>query len=232
MKTHLFLDDGELIDTAKKLGITSKLKDVPSLALGTSGVSVIEMVNAYATINNGGTRHKPVFITRVENYKGEVIYENTAKPKQVLDEDLAFVTTQLMTGMFDEKLNDYTAVTGSTISDKLTRFYAAKSGSTDTDNWMIGYSPQLVAGIWTGYDNNEPMTIVAEKQYAKNIWAGFMEEAHQDIAPTPFKPTEGVVGVYVNPETGLLPTKDCPVSRLTYYKAGTEPTEYCLKNTD
>ncbi|MEH7234662.1 transglycosylase domain-containing protein [Bacillus sp. JJ1562] len=232
VKTHLFLDDGELVDTAKKLGITSKLKDVPSLALGTSGVSVLEMVNAYATFNNGGTLHKPIFITRVENYKGEVIYENTPKPKKVLDEDLAFVTTQLMTGMFDEKLNDYTAVTGSTISDKLTRFYAAKSGSTDTDSWMIGYSPQLVAGIWTGYDNNEQLTIVEENKYAKNIWAGFMEEAHQDIAPKPFKPTEGVVGVYVNPDTGLLPTKDCPVSRLTYYKAGTEPTEYCSANVE
>ncbi|MCC3356281.1 transglycosylase domain-containing protein [Bacillus sp. REN16] len=232
VKTHLFLGDGELVDTAKKLGISSKLKDVPSLALGTSGVSVLEMVNAYATIDNGGTLHKPIFITRVENYKGEVIYENKPKPKKVLDEDLAFVTTQLMTGMFDEKLNDYTAVTGSTISDRLTRYYAGKSGSTDTDSWMIGYSPQLVAGIWTGYDNNEPLTLVADKQYAKNIWAGFMEEAHQDSAPKPFKPTEGVVGVYVNPDTGLLPTKDCPVSRLTYYKAGTEPTEYCSKNVE
>lgn len=232
VKTHLFLDDGELVDTAKKLGVTSKLKDVPSLALGTSGVSVLEMVNAYSTINNGGNLHTPIFITRVENYKGEVIYENTPKPKKVLDEDLAFVTTQLMTGMFDEKLNDYTTVTGATVSDKLTRFYAGKSGSTDTDNWMIGYSPQLVAGIWTGYDENESLTIVAEKQYAKNIWAGFMEEAHQNIAPTPFKPTEGVVGVYVNPDTGLLPTKDCPVSRLTFYKKGTEPTEYCSKNVE
>ncbi|WP_453992912.1 transglycosylase domain-containing protein [Bacillus nitroreducens] len=232
VKTHLFLDDGELVSTAKKLGIKSKLEDVPSLALGTSGVSVIEMVNAYATFNNGGMRHQPIFITRVENYKGEVIYENSPEPKKVLDEDLAFVTTQLMTGMFDEKLNDYTAVTGSTISKKLTRFYAGKSGSTDTDSWMIGYSPQLVAGIWTGYDQNDPMTIVAEKQYAKNIWAGFMEEAHQDIPPKPFKPTDGVVGVYVNPDTGLLPNKDCPVSRLTYYKAGTEPTEYCTKNVE
>ncbi|MDR4890264.1 transglycosylase domain-containing protein [Fredinandcohnia sp. QZ13] len=232
VKTHLFLGDGELVDTAKKVGIKSKLKDVPSLALGTSGVSVLEMVNAYATFDNGGTLHKPIFITRVENYKGEVIYEKNLKPKKVLDEDLAFVTTQLMTGMFDEKLNDYTAVTGTTISDKLTRFYAGKSGSTETDSWMIGYSPQLVAGIWTGYDNNEPLTIVEESQYAKNIWAGFMEEAHQDIAPKPFKPTEGVVGVYVNPDTGLLPTKDCPVSRLTYYKKGTEPTEYCSKNVE
>ncbi|WP_077619952.1 transglycosylase domain-containing protein [Bacillus sinesaloumensis] len=232
VKTHLFLDDGELVDTARRLGIKSKLKDVPSLALGTSGVSVMEIVNAYATLDNKGMLHQPVFIERVENYKGEVIYENTPEPKQVLDEDLAFVTTQLMTGMFDEKLNDYTSVTGSTISDKLTRFYAGKSGSTDTDSWMVGYSPQLVAGIWTGYDNNEPITVVAEKQVAKNIWAGFMEEAHEDIPPTPFKPTEGVVGVYVNPETGLLPTKDCPISRLTYYKQGTEPTEYCSKQAE
>ncbi|MFT4416985.1 transglycosylase domain-containing protein [Fredinandcohnia humi] len=232
VKTHLFLGEDTLIKTAKKLGITSKLEKVPSLALGTSGVKLLEMVNAYSTIGNGGNLRKPVFITKVENYKGEVIYENDQKPKQVLDPDTAFVTTHLMTGMFDSKLNDYTAVTGTTISKKLTRFYAGKSGSTRTDSWMIGFSPQLVAGIWTGYDQNKTLDLVAEKQYAKNIWASFMEEAHKDKTPLPFTPPEGVVGVYVDPASGLLATKDCPVSRLTFYKKGTEPTEACTKHAE
>lgn len=230
VKTHLFLGEETLIKTAKSLGITSKLDNVPSLALGTSGVRVIDMVNAYSTIANGGDRREPVFITRVENYKGEVIYESENKPKSVLDPANAYVTTQLMTGMFDEKLNSYTSVTGSTISNKLTRYYAGKSGSTKTDSWMIGYSPELVAGVWTGYDKGQTMDLTAEKRYAKNIWASFMEEAHKDKPPSPFKPPEGVVGVYVNPDSGLLATKDCPVSRLTFYKNGTEPTEYCAEH--
>ncbi|MCH1626182.1 transglycosylase domain-containing protein [Ferdinandcohnia quinoae] len=232
VKTHLFLGEETLLKTAKSLGITSDLKDVPSLALGTSGVKVIDMVNAYSTIANGGSLREPVFITRVENYKGEIIYEKKTKSKSVLDPANAFVTTQLMTGMFDEKLNSYTAVTGSTISNKLTRFYAGKSGSTQADSWMIGYSPQLVAGVWTGYDKGQTMDLTAEKRYAKNIWATFMEEAHKDKPPVPFKPPEGVVGVYVNPDSGLLATKSCPVSRLTFYKKGTEPTEYCAEHLE
>lgn len=232
VKTHLFLGEDTLIKMAKKLGITSKLAEVPSLALGTSGVKLLDMVNAYSTIGNGGKLRKPIFITRVENYKGEVIYENNQKPKQILDPDLAFVTTHLMMGMFDKKLDDYTAVTGTSITNKLTRFYAGKSGTTPTDSWMIGFSPDLVAGVWTGYDKNQTLDLVAERQYSKNIWANFMEEAHKDKPPMPFKPPEGVVGVYVNPDSGLLATKDCPVSRLTFYKKGTEPTEFCTKHSD
>ncbi|MFS0863026.1 transglycosylase domain-containing protein [Fredinandcohnia sp. 179-A 10B2 NHS] len=232
VKTHLFLGEDTLIKMAKKVGISSELDKVPSLALGTSGVKLLDMVNAYSTIGNGGQLRKPIFITRVENYKGEVIYENNQKPKQVLDPDLAFVTTHLMMGMFDKKLDDYTAVTGSSITNKLTRFYAGKSGTTPTDSWMIGFSPDLVAGVWTGYDKNQTLDLVAERQYSKNIWAHFMEEAHKDKPPIPFKPPEGVVGVYVNPDSGLLATKDCPVSRLTFYKKGTEPTEFCTKHSD
>jgi len=118
----------------------------------------------------------------------------------------------------------------------ITRPYAGKSGSTETDSWMIGYSPQLVTAVWAGYDMGKPIDLTAEKTYAKNIWANFMEEALQGRPVKAFKPPkEGVVGVYVNPANGKLATKDCPVRRFTYFVAGTEPTEYCtdhLKNTD
>jgi penicillin-binding protein 2D len=232
VKTHQFIGEEELVNTAKQLGITSKLKPNLSLPLGTSPVKVIDMVKAYSTIANNGKKVEPVFIKKVVNHRGETIYEYEKSDEQILDPDVAYVTTQLMTGMFDPRLNDYTSVTGQTIVKEITRPYAGKSGTTTTDSWMIGYTPQLVTGVWTGYDKDQTIDSIAEKQYAKKIWVRFMEEGLKGKPVKSFKPTEGVVGVYINPDNGKLATKSCPVKRLTYYVAGTEPTEYCTEHLD
>lgn len=114
---------------------------VPSLALGTSGVRVIEMANAYSLFANGGKKVNPTLITRVEDYNGNVIYEKEEETEKVLDPAKAYVMTQMLTGIFDPKLNGYAKVTGGTVINDITRPYAGKSGSTETDSWMIGYSP-------------------------------------------------------------------------------------------
>jgi 1A family penicillin-binding protein len=236
VKTHLFLGEDTLIHTARKFGLSTKMKEVPSLALGTSGVRVIEMANAYSMFANGGNQVSPTLITKVEDYNGNTIYEKTNETKKVLNPARAYVMTQMMAGVFDPKLNGYTKVTGSTVLKDLTRPYAGKSGSTDTDSWMIGFSPQLVTAVWAGYDAGKVMDVVPEKTYAKNIWAGFMEEALKDKPVKEFRPPkEGVIGVYVDPSNGKLATSDCPVRRFTYFVSGTEPTEYCtehIKNGD
>ncbi len=228
VKTHLFIGQDTLPETAKeKFGLTTKVKKYPSSALGTSGARVIDMVNAYSIFANGGYKVKPVFITKVEDWSGNVIYEHESKKEQVLDPDLTYVMTHMLTGIFDPKLNDYSTVTGIQIRKDATRPYAGKSGTTNTDNWMIGYSPQLTAGVWTGYDREKEISLVDDKYYAKKIWVHFMEEALKDEPVKNFKPTKGVVGVAVNPHNGLLATEDCPVQRFTYFVKGTEPTEYC-----
>jgi penicillin-binding protein 2D len=236
VKTHLYLGEESLVHMAKKFGISTKMSKVPSLALGTSGVRVIEMANAYSMFANGGKKVTPTLITRVEDYNGKVIYEKEASHEQVLDPGKAYVMTSMMTGIFDPKLNGYASVTGSTIKNVLTRPYAGKSGSTNTDSWMIGFTPQLVTAVWAGYDKGSPIDLVAEKGYAKNIWAHFMEDALKDKPIKEFNaPKDGVVGVYVDPANGKLATSDCPEYRLTYYVTGTEPTEYCtehLKHTN
>ncbi|MEO2075669.1 MAG: PBP1A family penicillin-binding protein [Bacillus sp. (in: firmicutes)] len=231
VKTHLFLGEDTLIKTAKRFGLSTKMTEVPSLALGTSGVRVIEMANAYSLFANGGKSVNPTFITKVEDFNGNVIFEKENETKKVLDPAKAFVMTQLLTGVFDPKLNGYAKVTGSTVIKNITRPYAGKSGSTETDSWMIGFSPQLVTAVWAGYDIGKPLELTAEKTYAKKIWANFMEEALDGKTVKAFKPPkEGVVGVYVNPLNGKLATKDCPVRRFTYYVAGTEPTDYCTEH--
>jgi len=227
VKTHLFLGMDTLVDYAKKFGISTELEKVPSLALGTSGVRVIDMVNAYSHFANGGYSVEPVFITKVENAQGDVIFEHEGKEERILDKDKTFVMTHMMTGIFDRRLNGYSTVTGSSVADRMTRTYAGKSGSTDTDSWMIGFTPQLVSGIWTGYDQGKDITLAAEKTYAKEIWISFMEEALKSQPKKTFKPTKDVVGVYIDPESGFIATEDCPVSRLTYFEKGTEPQEHC-----
>ncbi|MBU8881006.1 PBP1A family penicillin-binding protein [Bacillus sp. FJAT-29790] len=227
VKTHLFLGEDALINTAKKFGIKTKMAKVPSLALGTSGVRVIEMANAYSMFANGGKKVSPVMIKRVENQKGEIIYEQNKEAIPILRPELAYVMTQMMTGIFDPKLNGYTSVTGSTVINDMTRSYAGKSGSTETDSWMIGFSPQLVSAVWTGYDKGKTIHLIADKSYAKNIWIRFMEDAHKEIPVKNFKAPKGTIGVYVNPANGKLASDHCPIKRLTYFAAGTEPTEYC-----
>lgn len=233
VKTHLFLGEETLKETAKKFGISTKMAEVPSLALGTSGVRVLDMAGAYSLFAANGKQTPPTLITRVEDYHGNIIFEKENQSKKVLDPAKAFVMTQLMTGIFDPKLNGYAKVTGSTILKDITRPYAGKSGSTETDSWMIGFSPQLVAAVWVGYDVGKPITMPAEKSYAKNIWAKFMEEALDGKPVKAFKPPkEGVIGVYVDPANGKLATKDCPIRRFTYYVTGTEPSDYCIEHID
>lgn len=232
VKTHLFLGEEALIKTAKRFGITTKMANVPSLALGTSGVRVIEMANAYSLLANGGKKVSPVLIERVEGHNGEVIYEREIEEETILRPELSSVMTQMMTGMFDKKLNGYASVTGTSIINKMTRPYAGKSGSTDSDSWMVGFTPQLVTAVWTGYDEGTPLELTVEKTYAKNIWINFMESALKGEPIKKFKAAKGTVGVYLNPENGKIATKGCPVKRLTYFAEGTEPTEYCTDHLE
>lgn len=227
VKTHMFIGMDKLTKTGELVGLSSKIKKNPSAALGTSPVRLVDIVNAYGILGNGGKKIEPTFVTKIEDAQGEVIYKAERKKEQVLDEKAAFVTTHMMKGMFETSLNDYTSVTGHSIADSLTRDYAGKSGTTSTDSWMIGLAPQLVTGVWTGYDKGKTIDLVQERGYAKKIWSTFMEKALDQQSVKAFSPPEGVVGVYINPANGKLATKDCPVKRLTYFIEGTEPTEYC-----
>ncbi|MFT8321727.1 MAG: PBP1A family penicillin-binding protein [Bacillus sp. (in: firmicutes)] len=227
VKTHLFLGQNVLVDTAKRFGISTPLHQVPSLALGTSNVKVLEMANAYSIFANGGKKVDPVFITKIETADGKVLYQHKQVQERMLDKDLTFVMNELMTGMFDKNLDGYASVTGTTISKDIHRIYAGKSGSTESDSWMIGYTPQLVSAVWTGYDQGEPITLTADKTYAKKVWIQFMEESLKKEPIKGFQPTKGTVGVYIDPKSGKLATNSCSTKRLMYFTKETVPTEYC-----
>lgn len=228
VKTNMYLGAEKLVDTARKFGITGELPAVPSLALGTASVSVEEMVSGYGMLANGGHDIEAHTIDKIIDRNGKTAYKRKNDPGDlVLDPKNAFILTHLMTGMFDRDLDGYMAVTGSNIADQLTRLYAGKSGTTNSDSWMIGFSPTLVTGIWTGYDDNRAMEVVAESSYAKNIWAGFMEKAHEGMEQGNFDVPAGVVGVPIDPSTGERATPYCDTSRVMYFEKGTEPRVYC-----
>ncbi|HDX9579514.1 TPA: PBP1A family penicillin-binding protein [Bacillus pseudomycoides] len=232
VKTHLFLGEKSLVKTAKQFGITSSLKDVPSLALGTSPVKPLEMVNAYSLLANGGKQVKPTFIRRVVDHDGNILYDAHLENKQTLDENNAFVMEEMMTGMFNKKLSSYASVTGQNLIPKLSRTYAGKSGSTETDSWMIGFTPDLVTGVWVGYDKQKTISNPSEQVYAKNMWATIMEQGLEEAPKQDFKKPANVVAVNINPENGKIATKGCPVSVKMYFVKGTEPTEYCMDHID
>ena len=191
------------------------------------------MVNAYSRIASGGKALEPVFIKKIENHKGEVIYEAPTIQDTVLDSNQAFILTSMLTGIFNKDLNGYATVTGSSLIPKLSRQYAGKSGTTETDSWMIGYSPELVTGVWTGYDQGKKLISTTERMYAKNIWADAMENSLQKSSINVFESTsDEIIAVKINPESGKIATKDCPKAVVTHFIKGTEPTEYCTLHLD
>ncbi|RUS44306.1 PBP1A family penicillin-binding protein [Cohnella sp. AR92] len=211
----------EVIRMARRLGITSRLNAVPSLALGTFPVSPFEMASAYSAFAGGGSRTEPVAILRIADRNGRILYSAKPRREQVMSPALAYVLSDLMRSVFD------TGGTAHRVAHLLNRPVAAKSGTTPSDAWFVGYTTELATSVWVGYDRGRTIT-QSEAHRAAPIFAEFMEKALSNVAPHPFLPPEGVVQTYVDSSTGLLATADCPEHRvLEPFLAGTEPTESC-----
>ncbi|XHY47113.1 transglycosylase domain-containing protein [Psychrobacillus sp. L3] len=214
----------------KRFNIDMEIKNTPATALGTSEVSLFDMTKAYNTISDKGIQKEPTYITKITNNKGKIIYDvenEKPKEKKVLLEQDAFMLSHLLTGMFDPTFNDYSPATGNSIRSKQTRPYAAKSGTTNTDQYIIGFSPQLTAGVWNGYDQGKQVSDAEAKQVTKQVWIEFMEKAHQGLLVEPFISPPGIRGVIVDIETGGIATSACKKQRLIYLKEKDIPTKLC-----
>ena len=213
---------------ANRLGLEVALPSTPAIALGTTEVTLSEITNAYSRIAASGLDIEATTINSITDAEGKVVYEKpTKKVKRVLSEQDAFVLTHLLTGMFDPVFNDYTSSTGLSIRPKMTRPYAAKSGTTLWDQHLIGYSPSLTAGIWTGYDVDLRLESVEDKAASKKIWIEFMETAHSGKPVESFIPPDGVNGVIIDIETGGLAVTECEKQRLVYVKEKDMPQKLC-----
>jgi penicillin-binding protein 1A len=182
---------------ATNMGITSPLVRNFSLALGSSGVTLQELVRAYAVLGNAGKKVKPYFIRKIVDRTGNVFEETKVQPEQVIDPRIAFITTHVMQEVVESG-------TGQRVKS-IGRPVAGKTGTTnDTrDAWFIGFTPSLIAGVWVGFDQERSLgRQEVGGRAAAPIWLYFMEEVLKDKPVEEFPVPEGVVFVKVDQQTG------------------------------
>ena len=223
VKTHLFLGSDVLVDMMKRVGITAKLDSIPSLALGSQPISLIEMTAAYSMFANEGYKVKPHFIKRVEDINGNVLYEYKDNKEAVLNKSITFILNELLSNTSNPKYISYTYPTSYVISSKLTRKYAIKTGTTEYDHLVFGYNKDVVVSVWSGYDDNRTLSS-GDASTNKNLWADIIEKYLEGKKDNWYSMPNNVVGVLVDPVTGQLANEETKNSTIQYYLKGTEPS--------
>ncbi len=215
------------VDFAGKLGLSLRAQNDLSLALGTEEVTLHELVQAYTPLANGGLRPEARAIIRIYDRNRNEWTENPPAVTPVLSPTTAFVTTR----MLKDVMVYGTAKSLRAFSQE--RPSAGKTGTTDEyrDAWFIGYTRQVITGIWVGYDKPKP----GGKGFTGGavcapIWERFMRPALATRPVVDFTQPNTVVTVSIDPATGYLANADCPVKFDEFYIAGTQPTEYCPKH--
>ncbi len=201
---------------AANMGITSPLTKNLSLALGTSGVTLQELVRAYGVLANEGKRVQPFFIAKIVDRTGHIFEEAQVKAEQVIDPRIAFMTSYVMQDVVESG-------TGQRVK-KLGRPVAGKTGTTDDtrDAWFMGFTPSLVAGVWVGFDQERPLgKQEVGGRAAAPIWLYFAEKALQGMPVEVFPIPEGIVFTKVDPKTGA-PAK--PATRGAIFECFLEGT--------
>ena len=217
----------EVKKTAQRMGITTNIRAVDAISLGTSEVYPIEVVSAYGTFANKGVYSRPLGILRIEDRFGNIIEEYEPDQEEVLSEETAYLMTNLMQTVLDQG-------TGGSARWKY-HFYHPAAGKTGTtqgysDAWFVGFTENIVAGVWFGVDDYS--VSLGEKQSgttaALPAWANFMREAHKNlgISWNDFKIPGGIIKFEICSVSKNRPVAVCPVE-MEVFKKGTEPTRYC-----
>jgi 1A family penicillin-binding protein len=223
-----------LIDQAQKQGITTFRPGERyglALTLGGGEVTLVELTAAYAAFASGGARVQPYAIDRVEDASGAVLFQapasqsrNPAIPQpHAVDPRVAYLITNILS---DDMARAPSFGLSSVLT--LTRPAAVKTGTTTDwrDNWTVGYTPDLVTGVWVGNADNTPMLGVSGVTGAGPIWHDVMEMAHKNLPVRPFQQPPGLVRAEVCVDSGLLPTQWCSRRTSELFIAGTEPTAF------
>ncbi|HNM29342.1 MAG TPA: transglycosylase domain-containing protein [Chitinophagales bacterium] len=197
-----------VIDEARKMGVTSKLPAVPSIALGTASISLLEMVTAYSCFANRGLRADPKYIVRIESQKGDTLYEDkAAKKTRALSQETADIMIQIMRNVVN-------AGTASRLRGTygLGMDLAGKTGTTqdNTDGWFIGYNSRIVAGAWVGAEDPaikwKTTALGQGAATALPIFGKFMSKSAKDADTRKY-----VTGGFTAPADSTLALLDCPM---------------------
>jgi penicillin-binding protein 1B len=209
-----------VVETARAVGIRSPLRALPSIALGAFEVTPLEMAAAFGTLANGGIRAEPISIVQVVDREGETLEHREIKMRRVVDAQSVYLVNSLLQGTFER---------GTARPARRLGFKEPAAGKTGTtsdykDAWFVGYTPNLLALTWTGYDSNRPLQLAGDRA-ALPIWTRFMLAYRTDVPN--FNPPREIMLVGIDPATGLLATPECPVVRYEPFRIGTEPIDVC-----
>jgi len=210
------------IDLVRKMGITSPLSPDLSLALGASGVTLLELTSAYGVFAAQGVYTPPIAIKWILNNKGQMVEKNAPSPRIVLDKQLNYLITSLLEGVVQHG-------TGWR-AKSLRRPVGGKTGTTNeyNDAWFIGFSPDLVVGVWVGFDKYRSL---GEKETGSRaacpIWVKFMSAALEDRSVKNFPIPTGISFMSIDADTGMQATPDCENIIVEAFREGTEPKKLC-----
>ncbi|MGH7545166.1 MAG: penicillin-binding protein 1A [Gemmatimonadota bacterium] len=214
---------------ARRMGVQTPIPRVPSMAIGSGSAIPLQVMEAYTTFGNLGVRVTPQPIVRIEDKRGRLLWEMQVERERVLDPQTAWVVLSMLRDVVDRG-------TGYSIRDRGLSYdipAGGKTGTTDenTDVWFVGFTPELLAGIWIGFD--QPKKIfdgAVGGAFAAPVWGAFMQRVYADRpAPAPWARPGGLIYRDVDPLSGKLATEYCPPERVytEVYIPGTEPTENC-----
>jgi penicillin-binding protein 1A len=206
------------------MGIRSRIENDLSIALGTSEVSLLELTSAFAVFAHEGIRAEPIMVLRVVDKEGKVLEKNTARTEEALNAQTSYIMTSMLRSVIDH---------GTGYDARLRGFLepaAGKTGTTDdfTDAWFVGFTPQIVAGVWVGFDRKKPLgSGMTGNRVALPIWTDIMLAAEKLYRFTDFPVPEGVINVEICAQSGLLALDTCPKKVTEVFRKGEEPTEFC-----
>ncbi|MBU1341272.1 MAG: PBP1A family penicillin-binding protein [Proteobacteria bacterium] len=213
-----------VIDYSRRLGITSDISQDLSIALGSSGLSLLELVNAYSVFSNLGYLIEPVFITKIYDRDGNLLETSKLIRKKVIDMSTAYIMTNIMESVVKS---------GTAWRIKaLKRPVAGKTGTTNNlfDAWFLGYTPRYTTGVWVGLDQEAPLGKgETGSRAASPIWLEFMKNALEGKPARTFNVPEGIVFAKIDAKTGLLPIEESEETIFECFKEGTVPTEHTQK---
>ncbi|MEW6097244.1 MAG: PBP1A family penicillin-binding protein [bacterium] len=219
-----------VIGYAHRMGIKSKLHPDLSLALGTCEVTPIEMTTAFGVFANQGIKVEPIAIKEIKDYKQNLLEERIPKEERVLSPQTAYILTNLMEGVVRR------GTARDAVGKRISRVVAGKTGTTDeyVDAWFIGFTPELVATVWIGYDRGQKTLGHGQAGgvVAAPIWADFIEKILHLLESKDFPVPTGITFSIIDPATGLLATKHCPHTKCEVFIENNSPIEYCNIHTE
>ena len=197
----MFLGEETLINYAKKIGIKSPLDPNPSLALGTNDINMFEFATAYTTLASGGYKHKLHFIRRIEDKNGNILYEPKENIELVNNPNNVYILNELLTSTYNPNFKDYNNPTVLGLASKISNKYAIKTGTTDTDLWLVGYNKNALMIVWNGYDSNQ-LIDTNDYQISRNIWLDTIENYESNKKDNWYETPKNVIGIPKNAITG------------------------------